>query len=1821
MNANLMKNKVRITEYGTLAKAGEKGIQLTAKAISNLAQQDAEKAVNLMSQLSGKGLLDMETMIKVFNGRYGLIVSNMLNQINGNMDGYIDRINNATNLTKDYETQMNNLNNQWKLFKNRLMGANSELISVAKPTLDFLALIGNKALDGFNNDLGRSIFTIGTLTAGSYTAVIGLGSFVNILKTATSSISLFGYTLSALPFAQVVVGISALISTIMYIKREHDKYTETLLSNKRELRDNAFAVDDLRIRYSSAIKTIDQAKLTNGLSEFGKLNSVIGELTTASDTLVSSLEAVYSALNAKIPTQTLNVEFDTKTKEGYKKLVASYMKEASDLEKKQKDSPFMFNLNDKNRLDTLRSEGVRLQNEITKIDKRLWSAKTKTAEDEMKKQEEILSAKVSYTNAVNKEIFGGIIDIIPKLKVKTKEGLMDYLTKNMESFGVDFKKTIKDVEAYVGKTFTIEQLKTPKYLQYMVDMKENQRLTIDALDKLKNSKDNSIKEMAQKEIERLKVQRRMYEDSLDIDAEAVGKKERSGISKVFLDLKELTMKYEEAKSKAIKVDQDQLTLLLEQKKALKDSFDIEKSKKEQNLLQEYANTWKSRDMLTLDALKKRRDSLTDSLAKYQKGDTTEEVKRKYEAEFEERAKIDELLASSVDYTNSIAKNQYDIAMFVKSAKEDLFNMNYAYEDLYDGQLKLNELANKRLEIGQLESNKFKNELELVTQRYSFEMKMLKMKEEFLLRQYNLTSDTASLTFNTNMATQTKALSGFSSGGFTGKGNDKDVAGVTHANEYVIPAWMVKKYPTLISTLESDRTGKKGYYDGGFVGKMLANNTNTKITLPVDKDKLNTPLYGIDSFFKSLGFKMDGKASFNKKKNSWEASFMGDDRAIGVIYNGDSKNFIVSQYMKKGVSTNLGKDSKKNYLDKEEYVGGVESFSGSKNIMGTGSIGSTTSGSKSTGTSSTSSTGSSKTTTIAKDITVTKELVTQLEVAEKILTSNKSLNEEELNRSKKALEYMKLQNDILMLKEQFIQNIANLTSNSMKAELEYNAKQTAYQNNLTKLEDFKASLFRDSSEKSKVDLETSKGLLQNKKDEFSNMEDIYNKRVDAVKASKEYYDLETDEDRIKLVRMMEEQFLVEKKLKNQELTTAELEHQNKVIQDQYDRYSKMTSVGMDFLEKLSKGEAFSFDIGQARTGATNAITKVAMGGKMNTNDKLNTGAYALGIIDNFMKLDGKSRMQQLESEQKVLDLRLQGAKTEEEKVEIQKQQLQMQKDMIDAQMKQQTSFLGQSGGAGGLLGGAFGGAMAGASLGPYGALAGAVIGGVSGLIAGNEAKDQAEAQKRQLEEQARMTKYLEEIAKQTETTNTYMERMASQGSKIGIRNVVQEFQDDIKRNPTKYQIGASTTGSWTNSYKEGWGWNEHTVNDTKMVYGKANLAMFGATESDLGNLAKVNGLQSQISAKIAQQQEIMAKAKAGTGTHGTHQYWQGEYAQAEADMQALKEMQSQLQKLTGDVAKQAPYVYSQYFGGTLEKIMEADGKTISGYYAKWSDMLGKQLEDSYSATTKGLLVNAQNTTSNLLSGLTRMYIVNYSKMDGIATEINKTYEELAKNLGSSADKMNMEEVGNQMARLVALTEQQKAKQLEVNKASDNFLYMWLSKGGKITDVVDSMNEGMKGVYNSMTSGLKSDSFKTMATGLGDLFGGQFTDAMVEQVMNGKLTQTFKSMYESLSSGVKDLTIQSASNMFAQMNSASVQLENERRRIESYKSIFSMDKNIEYTQENNAISYNTGSSKDTTVINNINITLSSDFVFTENEESATNFARKIANPLKNILDNEK
>ena len=202
-------------------------------------------------------------------------------------------------------------------------------------------------------------------------------------------------------------------------------------------------------------------------------------------------------------------------------------------------------------------------------------------------------------------------------------------------------------------------------------------------------------------------------------------------------------------------------------------------------------------------------------------------------------------------------------------------------------------------------------------------------------------------------------------------------------------------------------------------------------------------------------------------------------------------------------------------------------------------------------------------------------------------------------------------------------------------------------------------------------------------------------------------------------------------------------------------------------------------------------------------------------------------------------------------------------------------------------------------------------------------------------------------------------------------------------------------------------------------------------------------------------------------------------------------------------------------------------------------------------------------------------------------------------------------------MVALSKKYKDEQNNVNKISAQFIDMWIKQGGNITDVYDSMNSAQKGIFDTFKTSLGSSSYEDLMSSLGSSIGDTFMNSFKDKIMNtSQITSAFQSMYSQLVESSNSLTIQSASNLYSEIQKSSVALEYQARQAQSIASIFGNEGQT-YSNSSNNIEYITGSSKSQVVNLNNYITVDSDIMFADNVESVNKLCIGIKNELIDVF----
>lgn len=154
---------------------GKKGQLFDYDALSKMTREDLPKALNVLSDMYMKGQLNTQTMQKMFTARHFMEISNLLIDINGNTDAFVERMAKGVDYSNDFYKKMFDINEQFKLLKNNLSASVGGSGSSITKMLTGVFKI-------FNENMSKSIED----TKGSYDGLIGTVSSLGVVFGITT---------------------------------------------------------------------------------------------------------------------------------------------------------------------------------------------------------------------------------------------------------------------------------------------------------------------------------------------------------------------------------------------------------------------------------------------------------------------------------------------------------------------------------------------------------------------------------------------------------------------------------------------------------------------------------------------------------------------------------------------------------------------------------------------------------------------------------------------------------------------------------------------------------------------------------------------------------------------------------------------------------------------------------------------------------------------------------------------------------------------------------------------------------------------------------------------------------------------------------------------------------------------------------------------------------------------------------------------------------------------------------------------------------------------------------------------------------------------------------------------------------------------------------------------------------------------------------------------------------------------------------------------------------------------------------------------------
>jgi hypothetical protein len=1062
-------------------------------------------------------------------------------------------------------------------------------------------------------------------------------------------------------------------------------------------------------------------------------------------------------------------------------------------------------------------------------------------------------------------------------------------------------------------------------------------------------------------------------------------------------------------------------------------------------------------------------------------------------------------------------------------------------------------------------------------------------------------------------------------------------------------------------LEAMRTGKKGYAEGGLVGKVSdiisRKNKSSSILDYNTYGKNISDFSNITKALTSMGFLPSGKTLGNSK-SGFEHLYKNSS---GIIIDAilDPKKVGIADF----IFNNLPKTSKgdndskvRKYIKTDAYTSGAEIFDGKKDIFGgsTSNGNSIGSGSSSNNTNtSTKSNTSNNSSSNSQASTSTQNVKTENKELDTIISINKEkedgtvLTEKQKNKLQAIYEVMQEMYEEEVKNKELLQTVATSNNEALKSILERNKANSEYTSQIRDLATYKERMYNTDNENMDYELSKNKESLQLLQDKYDSIDstnkgltDTYRSTRDSelsrLTATKEFSKLSIeDQDRTKdNFKLMTEQAVIRMNtlsyqekvnlLKEIELTT--MKNQSTELDTQYKKHSAITSSVMSYIEAIASGKGMSFDISQVSEGATKSFTKVASGGTANSSDYLNMSAYAMGIVDQITDANLATQQKSLDWEQQILSLRLQGARTESEKLAIEKQQYELQVQALDLAYQQQTSFMGISGSTGTALSGALSGATTGMVLGgPVGAAIGGGLGLISGYFEGETAKAQLALQKEQLETQQDIADYNEEMSDELKSMNSILSDMASLGGKIGIQNALNSVINSIQTNPNAYTLGGTGSTDWTMYTKDNpWYKSAHYSASTQSETATYSLSDFGYTTDDLNSLSDYQSLLSAVNTELSSVTSATAYWNSinSYGTDSSSNYASEVLAEYQAQIEALGVMADNIETIINLMSTMASVTLQSSFGATLKEVYAEDGTTVESYVSNWDDFMATTFTNAYTDATSNILKNATSITSGLFSGLTNIFIQNYSSMTALTTKLEALYTSLSDSLTTgllnSETALDTTAVTTAIQEMITLASEYNTQQTAINTVTDEFMQLWIDNGGDISDIYDSLTAGAKSVYDSMSDALGTTDYSDLLSGLATSIGTNFTDALKTSILNSSsMTSVMTELYSQMSTSVADLTVSSASDLFSAISSASVQLASESAKLEAISSIFDSSSIDYYNNDGTTIKYQTGTTSTNSYSYSITNKVEPNYLFTSSSEEVYDLCELIGDSVINVL----
>ena len=254
-------------------------------ALSEMTKTDLPKALEIMSQMYIKGQLNTQVMQKMFTARHFMEISNLLIDINGNIDTFVGGIAKGVNYSDDFYKKMFDINEQWKLLKNNITASFSESGQGLIKSLTGISMAMNSAFGGETSvNVSNIVKNISMLVAGA----VAMSVAVKGISLAFASLTPAGVIITSLVAGGLYLGKSyadakTAVADLNINLSDSGKLTEKY---KNE-------VNGLRLKYDNVAETMERMSNENiWVTNIGEAGTLMDILLSKSKDFVDMMDAL-----------------------------------------------------------------------------------------------------------------------------------------------------------------------------------------------------------------------------------------------------------------------------------------------------------------------------------------------------------------------------------------------------------------------------------------------------------------------------------------------------------------------------------------------------------------------------------------------------------------------------------------------------------------------------------------------------------------------------------------------------------------------------------------------------------------------------------------------------------------------------------------------------------------------------------------------------------------------------------------------------------------------------------------------------------------------------------------------------------------------------------------------------------------------------------------------------------------------------------------------------------------------------------------------------------------------------------------------------------------------------------------------------------------------------------------------------------------------------------------------------------------------------------------------------------------------------------------